>query len=367
MSPRRRRLSARGLSFSAGALSFAALSLAQAQEVPEEDLLPFEGMLLPRHNELTTEVVTHVALREGDAHLRIGLALEFVPWILRETPSTRVALYQSATFGSWGDGGLSELFTLEAGAKLRISLYPGDVVDLYPLIGASWLYDFRGPDHMGVKGIAGGGFRVFRAISGELTFEILSALGDADGRPNEPVFGVGTAVGFDFCSLVTWCDYAPLRQERDDQTCHLYREGNALCAAAGASPEARRPFCEAVEASLNPRTHPPEPGGDSPREFLDALVAELRARKSAIGPAADELVAKVGAITARHRCFSQWRAGGRDLERRAARGDRVVKVRRVYAPYPTELKRAFGCGQQAVCEDVCDEQPSRPMACGAAR
>ena len=45
-----------------------------------------------------------------------------------------------------------------------------------------------------------------------------------------------------------------------------------------------------------------------------------------------------------HAKETAWLQRGRAAQRAASQGDRTLAWRRIYAPYPTELRVSFGCG-----------------------
>ncbi|MCC6554589.1 MAG: hypothetical protein IT372_16540 [Polyangiaceae bacterium] len=345
---------------------------------PQVEYLPDEGTLRPRRLEIVGSAGWSVDWSNGAAHVRAGPAVEVVPWIPRSVQSLRFSVYHAALFGTWGDD-QHDFATHEAGAKLRLSFWPTEPVDLYAILSGGFMISAGEELHTGVHTGLGGGIRVFRAITAELSFDHLIALDDAfehDGRRSHVALGFGTSVGFDFCSLSSWCDYPALQQQRDDRTCCIYDDARSLCSSAQEG--ARRTLCAAVDEALDARRYPLLPDEESFEGFLRAVALVLRhepPEPASRGPAAPPseaelaLAVAVDKLRARDERFDAWREEGRRIARAAANlsEPRVVLVRRVYAPYPVELRRALGCGREPgallECSDVCDSRPSDPAAC----
>ncbi|EYF06333.1 hypothetical protein [Chondromyces apiculatus] len=350
--------------------------------------LPEEGLLPSRRHEIVLALPQSFALQHGDLRFRSGIAAEFVPWTFRDQQSIRVGLYGAALLGTWSDG--AALGPLgEAGVRARFSLFPDGLVDLYGLLGAGVIGGGDGASRLGLRTSQGLGLRLFRALSTEISADTLFALDGpfrdaASGAQSHHAFGLSTQVGFDLCSLGTFCDHPPVLQERDDRTCCFYSEARQVCESAkeaAVSPV----LCASVEAALNTQRHPVLSGEVPFDSFLRAVLSELESRILPSAPAgatpaeattfttsdASGAAGASGASAAfaalrqnlkhlqtTHQLISLWRERGRAQERSLAQRRQVIRRKRVYAPYANELLRALGCGWEpgsaGVCRDVCE-------------
>lgn len=359
------------------AAAVAALSATVHAEKPDDEAgkLPVEGFLPARRLEITAGLQQSFALQDGQLRFRAGPTFDVVPWIPRESQPLRVSLYGAALFGTWSDGAAFRPLG-EGGLRIRVSLFPNEAVDIYGLLGGGVIGGGDGNARLGLRINPGLGLRLFQALSTEIGADGLFAPGRpflSAGKPYDAAIGLSTMVSFDFCSLGTLCNHPPILQERDDRTCCVFKEAQSICgharqAGAGAG------LCEAARAALNPRVHKVYPREDPFRRFLEATLEELRA--SAPAAATPGLIAELERLRDAHDRLASWRQRGREQELALAKERRVVRRKRVYSPYATDLLRALGCGWEEAeqppaggqaCQDVCDAPYPGADACAAAR
>lgn len=370
------------------AAAVVALSATVHAEKPgEAEMLPEEGFLPARRWELTGGLQQSFALQDGRLRFRSGVAVDVVPWIPRESQSLRVSLYGALLGGTWSDGAAFRALG-EGGLRARVSLSPKEALDFYGLLGGGVIGGGDGNVGLGMRINPGVGLRLFQALSMEIGLDGLFAPGrpflSSDGRPYEAALGLSTMVSFDVCSLGTICNHKPIQQERDDRTCCIFEEAQSICGHARQAGTGDT-LCDAARAALNPRVHKVYPRQDPFKRFIEATLDELQKREPPGGPAPAAmpgLVAELERLRDDHKRLAGWRQKGREQELTLAKQRRVVRRKRVYSPYATDLLRALGCGWEeagqeggkeppaaagAACQDVCDAPHPGADACAAAR
>ncbi|AKT36199.1 hypothetical protein [Chondromyces crocatus] len=347
--------------------------------------LPDEGLLPSRKHEITVALPQSFVSQGGALRFRSGISAEVVPWSARDLQSVRVSLYGAGLLGTWSDGA-SLRPLVEGGVRMRLSLLPSEIIDVYALLGAGVIAGGDGNAKIGLRASQGGGIRLFRALFTEIAVDYLFALDRPflhTGQPHHDAMGLSTHVGFDLCSIGTFCDHPPILQERDDRTCCVYDQARSICEAARTS-GASSPLCASVEAALDARRHAVLAGEAPFDRFLLAVAQELTERASVeanttdpdappqnLRPALAALLADLHALKTSHGRLTGWRERGRAQERSLAQRRKVIRRKRVYAPYANELLRALGCGWEpasvGVCRDVCDTPSPGADPCALAR
>jgi len=318
--------------------------------------LPDEGLLPRRRHELHAGLTGLLNYNRGETHFRFGLLAEATPYIGYGWQALRLSVFDSLAFGRIGDarhGGFSN----DLGGRLRISTLPDDVFDLYPLAGGSWLYSTDDGGHSAAHAHLGAGLRLLRVVSFEVTGDLIFGDFIASGQQVPWVSGVGATVSFDFCSLGSYCDHDKERARQLDRTCELYGSAHLLCKKAPSG--AKTKLCTALTAALDAERHRKDPAEDATEAYLRATVAELKQQSTR----PKRLLRKVRKLARQHRTLSSWRSCGRQQSSCAARADRDLSEMRRYAPFPVELRRAFGCDAEVEpCPNVCE---SAEIAAGA--
>jgi len=317
----------------------------------ETGVLDDDGMLAARKDEYGPMFDTHTTWTgpTAEPHIRVGFGFESGAGLTRDH-RVRVLLDTVGATGALGDTSHG-LFFLGGDMRLKVSLLPDmTLYDLYAVgsVGAlgGFINDPHGVSPIGVAG-GGGGFRLFRSIAVEITFNAAHAF-DAPfvgghGR-QDWVFDFNVGARFDLCSLGQWCDLDPIKQTRTDLTCSLYEQATRVCTAAEAA-HSREALCASAFTAMSTSDRvEPTLARDAVGTFLQALVDHKT------GPQVS-----IGQLQQKDACLASWRTCGRSYECSLAQKGQTATDHRIYSPYVLELLNALGCDAKG--------QPT-PGACG---
>jgi hypothetical protein len=333
-------------------------------DCPFEPIMPPPaGFYRPVNAELWAQVFLH-----GDwydvPHPTSGVGLDFV---LLSSPgrTSRFGPYTKLGGGTWGDVDHGD-FTAEPGLSYRQTFAMNDVFDEFIVLKTGLPMGTKDGGHIAFRGGAGAGFRVFRGVQIEATFDPLVGL-DAPfsdkGRTNRVRFGGTLEVGIDLC-LFGECKRKRNEPEPIDRTCPLYEQAAAVCrdVAHSAQPPAASPpspkpltdheaLCASVRDAMDPAESRPHEGVDATQAFLAAVIkrAPASAQRGLAKLVADHIEAR-----AARDCSDRFR-------RQFAQVGAQLKRPIVYAPYASELRRAFGCDTSPPqCGPACESFAPSP-------
>ena len=260
-----------------------------------------------------------------------------VPW---DNQRFRAGVFFGVQGGHWGDDRRGPL-SLVPGLRFRASPFMEDFFDVYGVLRADLPISISTDAGLGLRAGAGVGVRVARAISVEGTYDVLVPISQTfrDTRFETVLPAAMTlTLSFDTCLFLSGCAPAELKPKRRNLSCRLY----ARAAEIG---RAQRGVCDAIPKAMQAVPDPRSASrmDDGAGAFLAALAAETKS-------------AEIAALAKLHAALAD------DLERWQSRSDAHAQVglalreRWMYAPVPSELRRAFGCdGPAAECVELSDE------------
>jgi hypothetical protein len=271
-------------------------------------------------------------------HINTSFVIDVVPFIPKRAQWFKLGAYGAIGGGHWSSldhGG----FTVEAGGRLRLVVEPNDIVEPYVVLGGGMLYGTDDGGRFGGNGHLGLGIKLGQAAFVEATATSLFA--DTGRTQTGYAPALGGLIGFDFCVLTGFCEYAAPEPRYVNQTCRLYREAHAACPALR-----QTRVCAAVARALDTYEN-----GAAGQDEVTAFIATAQRWAAANGDTV--LDTALQKLAASHAAQREWLAQGRYAVRRALTQERAAAVIRSYAPYPIDLAHALGCMGNATCQATC--------------
>jgi hypothetical protein len=269
--------------------------------------------------------------RTGRLSTVIGVDVGVPIWNQRIRPT----LFVGAQLGYWGDDahGVASGY---AGARIRASMWMGDIWDVYAIARADFPMTGAGAAFRPGLGV---GIRIARAIAFEGTWDMLIPIGNEFRNTQYTSivpFGGTLAVSFDLCMSCNKPDQKPLDR---NVACRLYNAAKTV-STCGVSSQ----ICAAVPKAMAacPDALAATRDEDGASTFLKALED---------GVTADAKIAVRRLVDLHAALLEQWGAYETKVAEAGVRGNKLAE-RWTYAPVPAELRSYLGCDGAAPPECV---------------